>query len=66
WTARRLEEHRKDPGAAVARLLADLDPATVAGAAVTGRLSPALTLPRVPAKEALAAGFRFDLLKFFL
>ncbi|MBI2921702.1 MAG: CoA activase [Planctomycetes bacterium] len=59
WAARRLEEHHKDPGAAVAGILAASDPRTVAGAAVTGRFSRALTLPRVPAKEALAAGFRF-------
>ncbi len=59
WTRSRIEEHHKSPGSALERLLREFDWQGLRGAAVTGRFSRTLALPRVPAKEAMAAGFRF-------
>ena len=54
-----VREHRKEPGVAVAAILAGWDWEGVTGAAVTGRLSRQVALSRVPPKQALAAGHRF-------
>jgi activator of 2-hydroxyglutaryl-CoA dehydratase/predicted nucleotide-binding protein (sugar kinase/HSP70/actin superfamily) len=51
-----LVEHGKRPGPLLQELLAGADPATVV---CCGRLSRSLELPRVPEKQARAAGFRF-------
>lgn len=55
-TRRRIEEHRKDPGPVVRRILREFSPDA---AAVTGRFGRVTTLPRIPLKEAQAAGVRF-------
>jgi predicted CoA-substrate-specific enzyme activase len=58
-TRSEVREHRKSPGEALSAILARWDWSGVAGAAVTGRLSRQVGLPRVPPKQALAAGHRF-------
>ncbi|MFN3407822.1 MAG: BadF/BadG/BcrA/BcrD ATPase family protein [Limisphaerales bacterium] len=52
-------EHHKHPGPALLEALAGWDWSTVSGAAVSGRLSRAVRLPRIPTKQAQARGFRF-------
>jgi len=59
WTRRALLEHHKAPEPALAELLALWDWPSITDAAVTGRLSRVLRLPRVPEKQARATGFRF-------
>ena len=59
WTRHRIEEHHKEPGALLVRLLQEFDWKSVQAAAVTGRFSRMVALPRIPAKEAQAGGFRF-------
>jgi len=56
WTRRAAAEHRGQPAAALAGLLAGFDWATATGAAVTGRLGARVALPRVPTKQAQADG----------
>ena len=53
-----LIEHAKDPGPVLLEVLRTWEWETVAGAAVSGRLSRRINLPRVPAKQALAYGYR--------
>jgi len=52
-------QHDKQPAELLRRLLDDWDWPGVRGAAVTGRLGRQVALPRVPTKQALAAGFRY-------
>jgi len=59
WTGRWFAEHGKRPGETLRGLLGAVRWEGLAGAAATGRLSRQLTLPRVPAKLAQTAGFRF-------
>ncbi len=59
WTDRRLVEHDRQPGPHLLRLLEDLDWENVRGASVTGRLGRLVELPRIPVKQAQAAGHRF-------
>ena len=59
WVRRRLVEHGKDPGTLLVPILKEWDWDSVAGAAVTGRLSRKVQLPRIPARQALAHGFRY-------
>lgn len=49
-------DHGKDPAGALARILKGLDWATVAGAAVTGRMSSSVVLDRIPVKAVVAEG----------
>ena len=56
---RRLVEHHKQPAACLLELLGDFDWPGLSGAAVSGRLSRLVSLPRVPTKQAQARGFRF-------
>ena len=56
---RALVEHGKRPGPVLLELLRDWDWDTVDGAAACGRLSRLVNLPRVPLKQAQAAGYRF-------
>jgi activator of 2-hydroxyglutaryl-CoA dehydratase/predicted nucleotide-binding protein (sugar kinase/HSP70/actin superfamily) len=58
WTGRAEVEHHKDPGATLAALLAAHDWPGIAGAAVTGRFSRQLALPRLPVQQARAGGAR--------
>ncbi|MBZ5500222.1 MAG: acyl-CoA dehydratase activase-related protein [Acidobacteriia bacterium] len=59
-TVRRvIEEHAKDPGPALLRIFRDWDWSQVQGAAVCGRLSRHVNLPRVPTKQAMTYGYRF-------
>ncbi|WP_243304957.1 acyl-CoA dehydratase activase-related protein [Geothrix oryzisoli] len=58
WARRACIAHGKDPGKALLDLLGGWDWEGVAGAAVTGRLGRPVALPRVPGRQALAAGFR--------
>ncbi len=51
-------DHGKDPAGAIARLLPQLEWEEVAAAGVTGRMAPALDLPRIPLKAVLAAGLQ--------
>src|SRR5512143_313550 len=59
WTRRELAAHDKDPAGALLRLLGGWDWDRVAAAAVCGRLGRQVALPRVPAKQAQLAGYRF-------
>ena len=59
WTRRAVVEHQKEPGRALTALLQDWGWEGVDGAAVTGRLGRQVALMRVPAKQALAAGYRY-------
>ncbi len=59
WTHRDLVEHHRQPGPHLMRVLLSLDWENVTGAAVTGRLSRQVELPRIPVKQAQAAGHRF-------
>jgi predicted CoA-substrate-specific enzyme activase len=54
-----LVEHGKRPGPVLLELLQDWDWDTVNGATVCGRLGRLVNLPRVPLKQAQAAGYRF-------
>jgi len=56
---RRIVEHHKEPIPRLVELLNEFDWATVTSAATSGRLSKRVNLPRVPTKQAQAAGFRF-------
>jgi predicted CoA-substrate-specific enzyme activase len=59
WTRRELAVHDKDPAGALLRLLDGWDWDRVAAASVCGRLGRQVALPRVPAKQAQVAGYRF-------
>ncbi len=59
WTRREMVSHHKDPAGALLGLLRGWDWDRVTGAAVSGRLGRQVALPRVPAKQALLAGYRF-------
>ncbi len=59
WSRRARVEHHKEPGAALLTALADWGWDGLAGAAACGRLARSLALPRVPEKQARAAGFRY-------
>ncbi|MDJ0763717.1 MAG: acyl-CoA dehydratase activase-related protein [Myxococcota bacterium] len=59
WTRRALVEHHKSPADALLTLLADWHWNGVDQAAVTGRMSRQIDLPRIPVKQAQASGFRF-------
>ena len=54
-----LVEHEKNPETLLLRILKEWDWESVTGAAVTGRLSRKVRLPRIPARQALAHGFRY-------
>ncbi len=58
-TRREIVEHAKTPDVCVCRLLATVDWSTVRGAAVSGRFSRRLNLPRIPTKVAQARAYRF-------
>lgn len=51
-------EHGKEPGPPLLKILAEWDWPTVSGAAVSGRLSRQVHLPRVPTPQAQSKGFR--------
>ncbi|MBN1655155.1 MAG: CoA activase [Deltaproteobacteria bacterium] len=51
-------EHRKEPESSLKEILRQWDLGQIQAAAVTGRLSRAVDLPRIPHKQALYAGFR--------
>ncbi len=55
---RLVAEHGKEPSALLLNLLNDWDWPTVAGAAISGRLSRQAHLPRVPTPQAQSKGFR--------
>ncbi len=52
-------EHGKKPGPCLVELLERWNWPGVSGAAVTGRFSAQINLPRVPAKQAQLRGYRF-------
>jgi activator of 2-hydroxyglutaryl-CoA dehydratase/predicted nucleotide-binding protein (sugar kinase/HSP70/actin superfamily) len=54
WRRRKLAEHGKEPGRVLLELLSEFGWESVSGAAVSGRLSRQVNLPRVPAKQAQA------------
>ena len=56
---REIIEHGKKPGRLLLESLKHWDWPGVAGAAVAGRFSTQINLPRVPAKQALLRGYRF-------
>lgn len=59
WTRRAVLEHHKEPRERLLQLLADWRWDQVGAAAVTGRMSRQVLLPRVPTKQALGRGFTF-------
>jgi len=56
---RELLEHNKAPEAALFRALENWGWDGIQGAAVCGRLSRIVNLPRIPAKQAMTLGYRF-------
>ena len=58
WTRRELHEHHKAPERLLPELCARLAWTRATSAATTGRLSRPFALPRIPEKQARAAGFR--------
>ncbi len=59
WTRRECLEHHKEPARHLLDLLRQWSWDTVAGAAVSGRLSRQIDLPRIPIKQAQVSGYRF-------
>jgi len=59
WGRCEIVEHHKEPGPALLRLLREWEWNTVEAAAVTGRFSKQITLPRVPVQQAQARACRF-------
>ena len=59
WTRRHIAEHHKNPSQTLLGLLRTVNWERIDGAAVCGRLSRQVSLLRVPAKQAQAAGVRF-------
>jgi activator of 2-hydroxyglutaryl-CoA dehydratase/predicted nucleotide-binding protein (sugar kinase/HSP70/actin superfamily) len=60
FVRRQRVEHGKEPGPVLVSLLKQWNWPTVAGAAITGRLSQQARLPQVPIKQAQTRGFRFQ------
>ena len=58
WTGRWLVEHHKEPAVRLLEVLRSLEWDSVQGASVSGRLSRAVRLSRVPVKQAQAEGYR--------
>ena len=59
WGRCEIVEHHKEPGPALLRLLRMWDWDTLAAAAVCGRLSRQIRLPRVPVQQVQARACRF-------
>jgi activator of 2-hydroxyglutaryl-CoA dehydratase/predicted nucleotide-binding protein (sugar kinase/HSP70/actin superfamily) len=59
WSRRQIVEHRKEPGTVLLGLLRDWEWDTAAAAAVSGRFSKQINLPRVPIQQAQARACRF-------
>ena len=59
WTRRLHLEHGKQPGPRLVEALAEFDWPTLTSAAVSGRLSRLVRLPRVPTKQTQARAYRF-------
>jgi predicted CoA-substrate-specific enzyme activase len=59
WTRRAHHGHDKQPGERLLEVLGELDWGAVRGAAISGRFARLVQLPRVPAKQAQSAGYRF-------
>jgi len=59
WSRRQIVEHHKEPGPRLLEILASWQWEGIDAAAVSGRLTRQVNLPRVPTKQAQAAGFRF-------
>ncbi len=58
WTRRSIVAHEKEPGRALLEALEGAGWDDLAGACATGRMSRLVDLPRIPTKQAVAAGFR--------
>ena len=58
WTRRQIAEHHKDPGPLLRSILQQMEWDSVQAAAVSGRLSRQVSLPRVPTKQAQSLGYR--------
>jgi predicted CoA-substrate-specific enzyme activase len=59
WTRRHCAEHHKEPGALLLRLLREWGWDEASSAAISGRLSRQVNLPRIPTKQAQVAGYQF-------
>jgi predicted CoA-substrate-specific enzyme activase len=59
WTRRAHHGHDKQPGKRLLGVLGELDWDAVRGAAISGRFARLVQLPRIPAKQAQSAGYRF-------
>jgi predicted CoA-substrate-specific enzyme activase len=59
WARREIREHAKEPAPVLTEMLAGFDWTTVGSAAVTGRMSRQINLPRIPIKQAQMSGFEF-------
>lgn len=58
WIRRCWREHHKDPESILLQILKEWNWQDVTSAAVSGRLSRQVNLPRIPTKEAQANGYR--------
>ena len=59
WSRRAMLEHHKEPRERLLEELGEWRWDEISGAAVTGRMSRQVSLPRIPAKQALWRGFDF-------
>ncbi len=59
WARRTIADHHKNPAPVLRGILREWEWEGIRGAAVTGRLSRQVTLPRVPAKQAQTVAYRF-------
>lgn len=59
WTKRAVEQHHKEPIKTLSRMLDTYDWASLASAAVTGRLSRTVNLQRIPIKQSQIRGFQY-------
>ena len=59
WTRRAHHGHDKQPGKRLLGVLGELGWDAVRGAAISGRFARLVQLPRIPAKQAQSAGYRF-------
>ncbi len=59
WRRRLIVEHHKEPMAILPGLMKEFELESADGATVTGRMSRTVNLPKVPAKQAQAEGFKY-------
>ncbi|MBN2529098.1 MAG: CoA activase [Deltaproteobacteria bacterium] len=59
WSKRAVTQHHKEPTKVLGEMLLDFDWDAISGAAVTGRLSRTMNVPRIPIKQSQIKGFEY-------